>query len=585
MCGIIGYIGKKNASKIVVEGLKMLEYRGYDSWGVAFKDKDKIDIIKKVGQISKFTQELPESNIAMGHTRWATHGRVNETNAHPHTNSDKSVAVVHNGIIENYQELRKELKDKGYKLITETDTEVIPFLITEHMKKSGFTEAVRSTLLELQGNYAIAAINKKDGIMIGARKGSPLILGVGDGENFIASDAPAFMQHTRKVVFLEEGEMAVLNGGYKILNVETGAEKEKEISELTWSIEKAMKGKFPHFMLKEIHEQPESLLRTMKAGNGEIKKAAEMINKGFGIFLVACGTAYHSCLSGSYLFSEISHKHVNHTIASEFKYYEDFLTDKTLMVPVSQSGETADLLDAVRSGKKKKVKILPIVNVLGSTLARMGDDIVYLNAGPEIGVASTKAYTSQVAVMILLAHAINGDLEIGKQRIREASDAIKEFLKSDGTEKIQKIAKEIKDKRSIFTLGRGLSYPTALEAALKIKEISYIHAEGFPGGELKHGTIALIEKGTPCIVFVPENETKMEILSNAGEVKARGASIIGVGPENNEIFDYHIKVPDIKEAHVLVNIVPMQLLAYHLALLRGCDPDKPRNLAKSVTVK
>lgn len=584
MCGIIGYKGNRNASEIVVEGLKTLEYRGYDSWGVALKNSD-IHITKRVGKIGEMDERLAESHMGIAHTRWATHGGVTKENAHPHSNGDKSIVVVHNGIIENYQELRRRLTDKGHVFVSETDTEVIPFMIEENMKVMSFAQAMRAALQELKGNYAVVAMHKDSDIMVGARKGSPLLLGVGQDEYFLASDAPAFMKYTNKVVFLDDGEMVILNKGWEVIDVMSGDKKICALSEIDIEAGDASKGDYPHFMLKEIYEQPDSLLRTVNQREQELLNFANMISKGFGVFFVACGTAYHACLTGSYMFSNICHKHVNQTIASEFKNYEDFLTEKTLVVPVSQSGETADVLDAVKAAKKRGAKIFSIINVAGSSLSRKSDNVFYINAGPEIGVASTKAFTSQTAVMLMLSYACKKQLKDAKDMLFETSDAIGALLKNGNSKIIKELAHKIKDSRSIFTLGRGMHYPVALEAALKIKEISYIHAEGFPGGELKHGTIALIEKGTPCIVFVPNDETKDEIISNAIEVKSRGALVIGVGPENNEIFDYHIKVPDLKEASCIANIVPIQLLAYNLALELGLDPDKPRNLAKSVTVK
>jgi len=583
MCGIIGYKGNKNATEIVIEGLKKLEYRGYDSWGIALKNKE-IDIIKKVGKISDFSNvsKLKPSKIAIGHTRWATHGKVTENNAHPHISCDKKIAVVHNGIIENFQELKKEL-EKKHKFVSETDTEIIPHLIEENMD-FGFEEAVKKTLKRLDGNYAIVAVNQDEEKIIAARKGSPLVLGVGKDEFFIASDIPAFLEHTNKIIFLDDGERAIINQKIKIFN-QQDKEIKKETSQIDWTLEQAQKNGYQHYMLKEIYEQKETIIRSINQKEEEIKKIAEEINKGFGTFFIACGTAHHAALTASYIFSQITKKHINVVLASEFPNYEHFLTDKTLVIPISQSGETADVLEAVKVAKQKKSKIISVVNVTGSTLMRLSNVSFKTNAGPEIAVASTKAFTSQLALLTMLAYACNGRLEEGKEKLKKTAEYLGEMLKNDFEEKIKELALKIKEKNHIFLIGRSVNYPIALEAALKIKEVSYIHAEGFAGGELKHGTLALIEEGTPCIVFVANDETKKEIISNAMEIKARGGYIIGISPENNPVFDFFIKVPDHESISPIINIIPAQLLAYHLGLARDCDIDRCRNLAKSVTVK
>ncbi len=583
MCGIIGYKGNKNATEIVIEGLKRLEYRGYDSWGIATKNKE-IDITKKVGKIGDFfgTEGLKKSKIAIAHTRWATHGKVTEKNAHPHASCDKKIAVVHNGIIENFQELKKEL-EKRHKFLSETDTEIIPHLIEENMK-FGFEEAVKKSLQRLEGNYAIVVIHQDEEKIIAARKGSPLVLGLGKDEFFIASDVPAFLKHTNKVIFLDDGEIAIINQKIKIFD-QHNKEVKKEISQIDWTLEQAQKNGYSHYMLKEIYEQKETLIRAINQKEDEIKRIAEEINKGFGTFFIACGTAHHAALTASYIFSQVTKKHINVVLASEFPNYEHFLTEKTLVIPISQSGETADVLEAVKVAKQKKSKVIAIVNVTGSTLMRLADVFFKINAGPEIAVASTKAFTSQLALLTLLAYACNGKLEEGKEKLKKTAEYVGEMLKKDFEDKIKELAMKIREKNHIFTIGRSVNYPIALEAALKIKEVSYIHAEGFAGGELKHGTLALIEEGTPCIVFVANDETKKEIISNAMEIKARGGYIIGVSPENNSVFDFFIKVPDNGALSPIVNIIPAQLLAYHLGLARDCDIDRCRNLAKSVTVK
>ena len=586
MCGIIGYKGNKNAVEIVIEGLKRLEYRGYDSWGMAWIDKRGLNILKKVGKIGKI--ECPKdknSNIAMGHTRWATHGGVTKLNAHPHHNETKSVAVVHNGIIENYQELKKELAQEGHKLVSETDTEVLPHLIESYLEKYDLEEAVARSIKRLKGSYALIAMSKESKKLVAARSGSPLVVGVGKNEFFIASDVPAFINYTKDVIFLDDDELIVFNDDLKIYDINNMSLKEKEISKIDWNVEKAMKGSFDHFMLKEITEQNDTIVRALNQDDKKIMDVAREINSSYGTFFVACGSSYHAALTASYLFSRIAKKHINVVLASEFPSYEHFLTEKTLMIPISQSGETADVLEAVKAAKKKGVKVLSIVNVMGSSLMRASDHTFLMNAGPEICVLSTKSYTSQLAILTLLAYACVDDLDQGKEELLNAASHTEEFFEEKFMKHLEDLAVKIKDNQHIFVIGRSLNYPTALEAALKIKEVSYIHAEGFAGGELKHGTIALIEPGTPCFVFVANDEAKNETISNAMEIKSRGGYIIGVSPENNEIFDFHIKVAPDHNTSPILNIIPVQLLAYYLAVKLGCDPDKPRNLAKSVTVK
>ena len=586
MCGIIGYKGNKNAVEIVIEGLKRLEYRGYDSWGMAWIDKRGLNILKKVGKIGKI--ECPKdknSNIAMGHTRWATHGGVTKLNAHPHHNETKSVAVVHNGIIENYQELKKELAQEGHKLVSETDTEVLPHLIESYLEKYDLEEAVARSIKRLKGSYALIAMSKESKKLVAARSGSPLVVGVGKNEFFIASDVPAFINYTKDVIFLDDDELIVFNDDLKIYDINNMSLKEKEISKIDWNVEKAMKGSFDHFMLKEITEQNDTIVRALNQDDKKIMEVAREINSSYGTFFVACGSSYHAALTASYLFSRIAKKHINVVLASEFPSYEHFLTEKTLMIPISQSGETADVLEAVKAAKKKGVKVLSIVNVMGSSLMRASDHTFLMNAGPEICVLSTKSYTSQLAILTLLAYACVDDLNRGKEELLNAASHTEEFFEEKFMKHLEDLAVKIKDNQHIFVIGRSLNYPTALEAALKIKEVSYIHAEGFAGGELKHGTIALIEPGTPCFVFVANDEAKNDTISNSMEIKSRGGYIIGVGPENNEIFDFHIKVAPDHNTSPILNIIPVQLLAYYLAVKLGCDPDKPRNLAKSVTVK
>jgi glucosamine--fructose-6-phosphate aminotransferase (isomerizing) len=589
MCGIIGYTGKGNAVPLVCEGLKRLEYRGYDSCGIAVKTNGILSVVKDTGKIADVLDSAEvrklTGSIAIAHTRWATHGAVTQENAHPHLSFNGEVAVVHNGIIENYQELRAFLEKRGFKFRSQTDTEVIPNLIELYLKEGkDFISAVRESLNRLEGSYAVLIMKKGTDILIAARKESPLVLGIGADGYFAASDIPAFLDHTKKVIYLYDFDMAVLGKDAKILNIKTGLPVQRKISTVEWSAEQAKKGNFEHFMLKEISEQAETLGKAIEQDAVSIKDIAEAIKKAKGIYFVACGSSYHACLAASYKFSRLARKHINICLASEFPNFEHFLIPDSLVIAISQSGETADVLAAVKAAKSKGAKVISIVNVMGSTLARESDTAILMNAGPEICVLSTKTYTSQLAILTLIAYALAGRYDEGKGMLKELIRYVYYLTAESTREQIKKLAEKLKDSQHIYTIGRGLQYPTAMEAALKIKEVSYIHAEGFAGGELKHGSIALIEQGTPCIVFT-STDTEREIIGNAMELKARGAYIIGVGPNNNEAFDTFIKVREAEEANSICQIIPIQILAYQLALLRGCNPDMPRNLAKSVTVK
>jgi len=588
MCGIIGYKGKKEAYNIIINSLKTLEYRGYDSWGVAVVGNPSIAVVKEVGMISDSfaLNDFGKGTTGIGHTRWATHGKVTKENSHPHMSFDGGISVVHNGIIDNYQVLKEQLKKKGYVFKSETDTEVIPFLIEDLMKDGcSFEDAFRKTLSFLEGTYAIVSIHKDSETMICARKDSPIVVGVGDGEHFVASDSPAFINHTNKVIYLDNYEMAVFNGSFEVRCSITGNIIDKKVQVLDWDVEQAKKGDFKHYMLKEISEQKETITKAIHQDDKVLQGIADTINESYGTFFIASGSSYNAALSASYTFSKIARKHINIVDSSEFPNYEHFLTPQTLMITVSQSGETADVLEAVKVAKKKGVKILSIVNVMGSSLMRSSDHTLLMNAGPEICVLSTKSYTSQLAILTLLAYACVGKLSEGKELLKGVAEHVGDLTDPKTLLNTIELASYMKDKEHLYVIGRGQSYSTALEAALKIKEVSYIHAEGFAGGTLKHGPIALIEEGTPCIVFVPNDETRKEILSNAMEIKSRGGYIIGVSDEENEIFDYFIKVPDVGHASPITDIIPIQVLSYYLAILRGCNPDRPRNLAKSVTVK
>ncbi len=583
MCGISGFKGKSNATEIIFKSLKRLEYRGYDSWGIALKSRP-LKVIKKSGKLPKKMPLMPKAKIAIGHTRWATHGAVTDNNAHPHYSSDGKIAVVHNGIIENFQELKTLLQKKGFSFSTDTDTETIPLLIEYFMKQGNtFRNAFRKTLLKLEGHFAVLAIHSDFDGLLGARRGSPLVVGISKQGTFIASDAPAFLDKTNRVIYLDENEMVEVNEKVKVFDLKTCKEKEKEINTISWTIEQAEKNKFKHFMLKEINEQPDSIKHAIQQDHKLIERVTKMLQKAEKVFLIGCGTSYHACLSASYEFAEIAKMQVTAMLASEFPAFSDFLDEKTIIIAVSQSGETVDLLDAVRIARGKGAKIISIVNVRGSTLTRLSDEIIMMNAGPEICVLSTKTYSAQLAILLTLAFSVAGRLEEGKKLLVETAEKLQEFIaRTDRHAK--KIASKLSKKKDCFIIGRGLAFPSALESALKIKEVSYIHAEGFAGAELKHGTIALIEKGIPVITLITQR-TKKEILSNAMEVKSRGAMLIGFSSENNELFDEFIEVPDCGNADPIALIVPIQLLAYYLAVKKGLDPDKPRNLAKSVTVR
>ncbi len=599
MCGIFGYVGKRtDAGVIAIEGLKNLEYRGYDSWGIACKVKDELVIEKEIGPIGeiKSADFSEKCSLAVAHTRWATHGGVTKRNAHPHLSEDGTIAVVHNGIVENYLELRRDLKAKGHTFQSETDTEVIPHLIEEELKKTGdFSEAVRIACGHFDGRYAILALHTKSNMLVAARTGSPLIIGVdrGDGQVgkdiqgfFIASDIPAFMNHTRVVQYLDDGEMVSTDGRtISFCNIRTGEPQPKREISITYNIEQAQKGDFEHFMMKEIMDQKDSVARSVNQDEGEIRTIAEAIRRAKGTFLVGCGTAAKACMAAEYFFSVIAEHHVNFAHASEFKLFHHFLKPESLLIVVSQSGETADVLEAMRVARDKGSKVLAIVNVEGSTIDREADYSLLINVGQERAVASTKALTGQLAVLLLIAYALAERLKEGKTLLLETASAINDMLNPRFVERLEDLAEKIQGKENLFIIGKSWNYPMALESAIKIQEVSYVHAEGFAGGELKHGPIALIEEGTPCIVLTGSDEALQDILSNAQELKARGALIIGVGPKKFDVFDIWIKVPETGNAQAILNIIPIQVLAYFLAVKRGKNPDMPRNLAKSVTVK
>ncbi|MBI2598895.1 glutamine--fructose-6-phosphate transaminase (isomerizing), partial [Candidatus Curtissbacteria bacterium] len=553
-------------------------------------ESGKLFVEKHVGKIgssilnSQFS--TLNSHIALGHTRWATHGGVTRANAHPHLDCSGQIAVVHNGIVENFQDLKDELSGKGHKFISETDTEVIPHLIEEFLKKEGFASAVRDTFNKLKGLNAIVVMSSQSSEIIAAKNGSPLVAGIGKEEFFIASDAVGIVKHTKKVVFIEDNQMAILGNGLKLIALPKGQVIKPAFHNIDWKFEETEKGQFKHFFLKEIYEQPKVLENIAINSGGTIQKIADLIKKAFGTFFVACGSASYSALAGTYLFSKLAKKHVNFAIGSEFNYLEDYIGKGTLVIPISQSGESVDVIQPVVRAKEKGAKIAGIINTLGSTLYRESDFKMLLGAGPEKAVVATKSLTAMMATMILIAYSLIKKQKLGQSLVLRSAKDVREILGGTYIGKIKKVARLLKNKEHIYVIGRGLAYATALEATLKLKEAAYIHAEGFPGGELKHGVIALIDRGTPCIVFAPNDETYDEVISNAQEISARGGYIIGVGPRNNRVFDKWLETGDCGEATMIPQIVIAQLLAYYLALERGIkDPDKPRNLAKSVTVK
>lgn len=594
MCGVFGYAGeeRKDLGHYIFKGLEKLEYRGYDSSGIAVFKKGKARIVKQTGGLTSLKKLLKgkslSGNLGIGHTRWATHGGVTRANAHPHTDCFGKIVVVHNGIMENYERIKEGLLKRGHKFKSETDTEIFPHLIEEKMKKNkslSFLEAVRLSFNEIEGLNAVCACYS-NGEIVAFRKGSPLVAGLGEKANYVSSDIPGLSSITRRIVILEEGEgVSVTKERVVKINSKTGKTSLAKETFVDMEDREVAKGSFPFFLIKEIFEQPEVVARVAASDKKEIKRAVEMIKKSWGTYFTACGTAAHSGLAATYMFSEIAKRHVNFVFGSEFPYFNDFLVPKSLLIAASQSGETMDTLEAVRAAKKKGAKVLSLVNVPSSTLTRLSDKTILLKAGPERAVLSTKSYIAKLSFFLLFAYAIAGRLNLGINILKETSKEMAKMFKGGLEAKMKKLAKKLSASEHIYIIGRGVNYATALEGALKIKEASYIHAEGFAAGELKHGVIALIEKGTPCICVVAEDRAKESVLSNAMELKSRGGYIIGISPRRQSAFDVWIKVPDVGSASPIVSVVPMQLLAYHLTLIKGYNPDRPRNLAKSVTVK
>ena len=609
MCGIVGYVGDRQAAEFLLDGLSKLEYRGYDSAGIAVYDGENIRVEKSVGRLAalrdKIKGNIPVGSLGIGHTRWATHGRPSDVNSHPHTDCHGDFAIVHNGIIENYLSLKEELIAKGHAFKSETDTEVVVHLL-EEVYTGDFVAAVRAVLERVEGSYALVFMSRRHpDLLICTKQDNPLIIGLGEGENFIASDIPAIISKTRRTYILADGEVAIVRKDAVEVTNHLGAPVPKKVFEVTWNAEAAEKGGYEHFMLKEIHEQPKAVRDTMSQRITADKKSitfeelawdANYLNSFNKIYIVACGTAYHAGLVGKYYIEKLARVLVEVDVASEFRYRDPIVDEHTLLIVVSQSGETSDTLAALKESKRRGAKTLAITNVVGSSIAREVDQVVYTWAGPEIAVASTKAYTTQLVLFFMLALYM---AEIKKSiaaectaqlvaQLHEIPAQVSEIL-SD-VDPIKTFAKQYGFNEDVFYIGRGLDYAVSLEGALKLKEISYIHAEAYAAGELKHGTLALIVEGVPVIALATQRNVYEKTLSNIKEVKARDAVVIGIAAEGDteleKYVDHVMHVPATDEFIMpILSVIPLQLLAYYAAITRGCDVDKPRNLAKSVTVE
>jgi glucosamine--fructose-6-phosphate aminotransferase (isomerizing) len=608
MCGIIGYIGPKDVTPILVEGLKRLEYRGYDSAGVAILNGKGLEVQKLTGRVEALAESLVvtplQGSNGIAHTRWATHGAPTVINAHPHTDCTSTLALVHNGIIENADALRTRLEQAGHEFRTETDTETLVHLI-EEARGDTLEARVIAALTHVEGAYGMAVISADDpNKIVVARKGSPVLLGIGDGENFVASDASAILEHTRSVVYLNDGDIAVVTEeGYSVVDLES-REQARAVAAIDWDLDAIELGGYAHFMLKEICEQPESLRSTIRGRllfeNGSVRLGGlNLTDEDFDairrIVIVACGTSWHSALVGRYVIEELTGISVDVEYASEYRYMTQLVVPGTLTIAISQSGETADTLEAMRAARAAGSKIIGIVNVVGSTIAREADGGIYLHAGPEIGVASTKAFTSQIAALLLFAIHLGRKRGLSQEHGQElvyALAKLPELVQQvlELAPVVEKLAQEFSGSTNFLYLGRGVNFPVALEGALKLKEISYIHAEGYPAAEMKHGPIALIDDEMPVVFMAPHDHLYRKVLSNMQEVKARGGRIIAITTEGNgdvgHLADHQLRVPkSLPLLSPIITSIPLQLLAYHIAVLRGCDVDKPRNLAKSVTVE
>jgi len=589
MCGIFGYVGEsRNIAPEILDALRALEYRGYDSWGIAVPDGPNILVQKKIGKIAGSVADLPPATRGFGHTRWATHGGVTAENAHPHLDCSETIAIIHNGIIENFRSLRSELADRGHNFRSETDSEVVAHLIEEQILEGcSLLTATRNAFARLHGLNAVIVMCADRDELVATKTMSPLVIGLGQrGWATIASDQVALYGFADDVHFLEDDEIArIAAGELAVFDRDTLSAKSLELVPLPLDDRDLDLNGHSHYMSKEMAEQPEVLERLAEQGEASIRELAREIENSYGTFLTGCGTASYAALTGSYLFSRIASRHVNFVVGSEFKYHEHFLRENSLVLALSQSGETADILEAMRAARARGSRIGAIVNTRNSTLDRMADLSVHLMAGPEQCVLSTKAYTAKVAVLLMTAYTLAGRFSEGRELVYRAAEGMRAMLAPAWVGDIRATAERVQHADHMFVIGRGLSYPTALEAALKIKEVSYVHAEGFAGGELKHGVIALVTDGTPCVVYAPNDETRADIISGAMELKSRGGFMIGIGCENDPVFDIFLKTPDAGDASPIIQALPAQMLGYHLALLRGYDPDKPRNLAKSVTVK
>jgi glucosamine--fructose-6-phosphate aminotransferase (isomerizing) len=587
MCGIYGFVaGTPRRATAVLEGLKYLEYRGYDSWGIAVSIDGAIESEKAVGQIEGAMTGLPESPAALGHTRWATHGGVTQANAHPHIDCSGRFALIHNGIVENYRELGARLRP-GHTFRSQTDTEVLVHLLEEKLdRETDLLAALLAVFRLVEGLSAIAVLDSRSGQIAVAKNGSPLVLGWGDDAMYLASDPIALLDHTRRVTFLEDGQAAVLTpDGIRVCAAGDGAPVAPAVREVTWDSRRAGLDGYDHFMAKEIHEQPRVLRDLACNRRAEIEALAGMIDEACDVFLIGCGTAHHAAVSGRYLLAEIAGRISNTAVASEMALTYPTIGPDTLVIALSQSGETIDVLEAVREARARGARIAALVNQEGSSLDRFADHSVLLGCGPERCVLATKSYTAKLAALQLAAHALDGGYDLGAAEIQEAGYRLETLLGRESLEgQARATAMRIGDHQHLFVLGRHRNYPLALEAALKIKEVSYLHAEGFAAGELKHGVIALIAPGTPCVVLAPDDTWRGESLAAAAEVRARGALTIGLSPRPEPEFDITLPVSGTAASPYEIAAL-CQLLAYELALLRGCDPDKPRNLAKSVTVK
>ncbi len=590
MCGIVGFVRSGAAAPEVLKLLKKLEYRGYDSAGIATIDGDKLWIKKGVGKLDEVQKmyhidELP-GKVGIGHVRWATHGGVTVANSHPHSDCKHKIAVAHNGIIENYQALRSRLGDK-HTFTSETDTEVVPHLIEEYMEKGdSLEEAVIKTVKQIDGSYAMLVIaTAEPGKIVAVRKNSPLVIGTTENGNFVASDALCFLDQTQTVAFLEDGEGAVITENSISFFDSEGQPKEKGFTNVDWQWDEVNKLGYEHYMIKEIYEEPQAIRQALVQDKNMIRGIAMDILRSRQVILTACGSSRYAALVGRYLFSKMAGKLCEVVLGSEFGYFSDSIDKNTLVIAISQSGETADVIQGVKEAKKRGATILSLVNTQGSSLARISDKVLYLNCGPEIAVAATKSFASQLTLFYMLSFAMVNLLDEVIKTLESISTKIEGILKYNGKE-LPKLAEQTKNSSDFYFIARGINYAIANEGALKLKEVSYIHAEGMSAGELKHGTLSLIKEGTPVVAICPHDYTFTETLSNIYEAKARGAFIIGVSDSPNLLFDFWVGIIDVDEIfYPLVAVVPLQLLAYHLAIARGLDPDQPRNLAKSVTVK